>query len=213
MTEILNVKNLSFSFGQRPLFADVSFSLQSGRLIRLTGENGTGKSTMMLLLAGLRNGYSGTIEFNFLDNLDNRQMTSWMPADANALDPNLSAMDNLRFWQNLRGLNTDDGELRRVLANWGLEGLYKIENLPVDLFSTGMKRRLSIARLELSQTKLWLLDEPLFGLDDIACRQFRDFLGAHIQSGGSAVVITHDDRLVSNLNHDVLHLGRKGEKH
>jgi heme exporter protein A len=70
-----------------------------------------------------------------------------------------------------------------------------------------MKRRLALARLELEQSRLWLLDEPLFGLDDAACQKFKSCLDRHIKSGGTAIVITHDERLLLQIPHMTVTLG------
>lgn len=204
---MLNVKNLSFSFGTKPLFSNVNFHLPSSSIIRLSGENGTGKSTLMTLLAGLRGGYQGEINYSLDD--DSRKLLAWLPADANALDPNLTAMENLKFWQNLRDKAIDEHLIQEHLRQWGLQGEFLTTKLPVGLFSTGMKRRLSIVRLILANASIWLLDEPLFGLDDSACKKFKNLLKSHIDAGRSAIVITHDDRLIDGLNVETLELRKR----
>jgi heme exporter protein A len=70
-----------------------------------------------------------------------------------------------------------------------------------------MKRRLSLARLQLESTKLWILDEPLFGLDDAACTQFKTMLSRHTTSGGAAIIVTHDARLFDGLPYQSVAVG------
>lgn len=194
---MLSVKDLSFAFGSRPLFRSISFDLKAGDLVRLAGPNGAGKSTLMALIAGLITGASGSIHFT--GDQDPRSWTAWIPPDANALNHGLSAIDNLRFWLELRGMSVKDNVIQLALKEWGLEGEYRTRQLPVGLFSTGMRRRLALARLDLCQARLWLLDEPLFGLDDNACKIFHQKLTRHIQADGAALIITHDERLLTNL--------------
>ena len=203
---MLKVDGLKFSFRERPLFDRVSFHVRPGGLLRLAGPNGAGKSTFMAILAGLLDGYHGTITFEG-DTEDFRDWTAWLPADANALHPSLDAVSNLKFWCELRGLGISDELISQKLDTWGLKGKYLQEQLSVSRFSTGMRRRLAIARLELSQAKLWLIDEPLFGLDDSACTQFRESLKQHLAANGAAVVITHDERLLTGIAHETIALG------
>ncbi|MCX6126236.1 MAG: heme ABC exporter ATP-binding protein CcmA [Proteobacteria bacterium] len=207
---MLTVNNLSFAFGARRLFESISFDLKPGHVIRLSGPNGAGKSTLMSILAGLNVSSSGNLSFESPSGsyeTDHRQWTAWIPPDANALQPNLSAVQNLSFWLDVRGRTVSTAEFSAMLSDWGLTGVYVTQHLPVGLFSTGMKRRLALARLMLSKAKLWLLDEPLFGLDAIACEQLRRELKEHLDQGGSAVVITHDDRLLENLPFATVSLG------
>lgn len=173
--------------------------------MRLAGPNGSGKSTLLSLIAGLIDGASGDIIFE--GDQDPRQWSAWLPADANALNPNLTAAANLQFWQDLRGKTTEVTALESTLNYWGLKGRYIQHHLPVGLFSTGMKRRLALSRLDLSDTKLWLLDEPLFGLDDAACKKFRERLIMHLNNNGAAVVITHDERIVEGIATKTVALG------
>ncbi len=202
---MLKVQDLNFSFKNRPLFSGLSFSVSAGDLVRIAGPNGSGKSTLIALVTGLISGASGSIEFS--GNSDFRSWTSWIAADANGLIPSLSAATNLQFWLELRQPAADPEQIRLVLSSWGLTGDWVQTKLPVSKFSTGMRRRLALARLELEDSKLWLLDEPLFGLDDAACKKFRESLKDHLAKGGAAVLVTHDERIVQSLEHRTIVLG------
>lgn len=202
---MLNVRNLTFSFKNRPLFSGLNFTVKSGSLLRVSGPNGSGKSTLLSLITGLISGANGQIDFD--ETCDFRSWTSWIAADANGLIPSLSAAENLRFWLELRHSAFDAGRISNSLNDWGLSGSWIQERLPVARFSTGMRRRLSLARLDLDGSKLWILDEPLFGLDEAACKKFRIRLQSHISQGGAAIVVTHDDRLLEGVEHETLALG------
>jgi heme exporter protein A len=206
---MLRVDNLSFSFKHRPLFQNLSFEVAPGTLTRIAGSNGAGKSTLLAIITGLISGASGDVSFdgNARAHVDFRFWTSWIAPDGNGFTASLSAIKNLEFWLQLRGLQRPHEHLKDSLNQWGLTGDWVQSELPVGKFSTGMKRRLAIVRLQLEGSKLWLLDEPLFGLDDAACRQFRGLLHQHIKSGGSAIVITHDDRLLDQIPHKTITLG------
>lgn len=202
---MLKIDRLGFSFGTRSLFRDISFEMNAGEIVRIAGPNGSGKSTLLSLIAGLLDGAAGKI--TFAGDEDPRAWTAWLPADANALNPNLSAVANLQFWQDLRGLATPSSVLESTLSHWGLKGGFIQNHLPVGLFSTGMKRRLALARLDLSEARLWMLDEPLFGLDDAACKKFRERLALHLHGKGAAIVITHDERLLEGIDVSTVDLG------
>jgi heme exporter protein A len=199
---LMQVAQLTHSFGRRRLFNNISLQLKTGDIVRLTGPNGSGKSTFMQIVAGLRKADCGTIQFK--DDLPN---FIWLPADANGLNQNLSALENLKFWSHLAGSPFDSATVENALHIWGLGGAYRSQELPVRLFSTGMKRRLALSRLEVVKKPVWFLDEPLFGLDEEACGLLGRALQNHIQTGGAALLITHDDRLLSSLPHSTIYLG------
>jgi heme exporter protein A len=202
---MLTVKDLTFAFKNRPLFHNISFEVGSGMLLRLAGAHGSGKSTLLSLISGLMSGATGSIKFEGPD--DFRSWTSWIAPDANGLTPTLPATKNIGFWMELRQIPTDPDLIHETLNRWGLTGEWIQSSLPVSKFSTGMKRRLALVRLELEGTKLWLLDEPLFGLDDAACKQFRETLRKHLSAGGAAVVVTHDERVLEGIPHRTITLG------
>lgn len=205
---MLSVQKISFGFKNKNLFQDISFELGAGQLVRIAGANGSGKSTLLGVIAGLISGGTGLVSFAGDD--DFRQWTSWIAPDANGLVSSLSATDNMIFWLQIRGIKLPAGVLEKTLSRWGLTGDWIQTSLPIAKFSTGMKRRLALARLELEGSRLWLLDEPLFGLDDGACKQFRDALDLHLSRGGASLVVTHDDRLLDRIRHDTIVLGESG---
>ena len=165
---MLSVRSLSFSFEHRNLFQGVSFDLKPGELIHLTGSNGVGKSTFLSILAGLRSPDKGQIAFTGPGGSpveDLKTVCAYLSAESNGLYLKMDAYENLRFWSGLRGLKPGEGLIRSTLSHWGLGNSLLIKNFPVEQFSTGMRRRLGLARLGLSQAPCWLLDEPVYGLD------------------------------------------------
>lgn len=192
---MLIVKSLSFSFEHRRLFHDVSFQVEPGSLLHLKGANGVGKSTFLGILAGIRKQDHGTIEY--IDQTqqsypDIRELSAYLSAEANGLYTKMDAIGNLRFWCNLRGLKPSNAELVASMDTWGLGHPLLRQNFPVEYFSTGMRRRLALARLSLSKASCWLLDEPIYGLDDKGIELFRQHLKKHLDCGGVGVMISHD---------------------
>mgnify|MGYP006228985009 CR=1 FL=1 len=191
---MLVVDQLTFGFRNRPLFKNVSFKVEPSKCLQLAGPNGVGKSTMMSILAGLIKASEGTIEFETdgKPEKDRREFVEYLPAEANGLYMKMDALSNLTFWAKLRGADASDQDLTDALERWDLNHPFLRDGFPVEKFSTGMKRRLALARMSLSNAPCWLLDEPLYGLDAKAVSAARELIQNHITKGGMAVVISHD---------------------
>ena len=198
---MLVISNLSFKFRHRRLFDDLSLTAERGDLWHISGPNGVGKSTFLSVVAGLLNPTSGDIKLSSNGETieDRRAWLEYLPAEANGLYLKMDAVQNLRFWSQLRGLKLDDEAIFGALAPWGLNHPLLRSDFPVEKYSTGMKRRLALARLSLSPVPGWILDEPLYGLDQQALAVFRERLGKHLSSGGFALLVSHDLEPFRNL--------------
>ena len=204
---MLRIANLSFGFRHRPLFQDVSLTVRRGELVHLAGPNGAGKSTFMSVVAGLLTAEKGTVDFHpdataTSDGSaanDRRVYSEYLPAEANGLHVKMDAVRNLRFWTTLRGAPATDSAIEGALAHWNLDHPLLRHDFAVEKFSTGMKRRLALARLSLSPAPLWLLDEPVYGLDAQAMSVFSSLLRAHLDKQGLALVVSHDLKPLDGL--------------
>ena len=194
---LLSVENVSFSYEQHaPLFSNLSLELQRGEILRLAGSNGKGKSTFLMCLLGLLKFDNGNISFDGSDYIDDLRINSeYLPAECNGLFEDLSAIENMKFWTELNGSQSNEENIKQSLKNWGFKSSYLIEKLPVSKFSTGMKRRLAMVRVELSSKKLWVLDEPLYGLDTDGIKRFSETLNEHLADEGSALIVSHDETI------------------
>lgn len=182
----LVAENLSGRRGDNLLFNFVCADLQDGQALIITGANGTGKSTLLRIIAGLLPPESGTIQFETDGEILPVAAFSHYLSALNAMKPALTVYENLKFWQDFHGSNA-------MSLDEALEvvGLYNIEHLPYGYLSTGQKRRVSIATLLCSHRPLWLLDEPTSGLDTEAQRMFTTLMRRHLASGGMIIAVTH----------------------
>jgi heme exporter protein A len=217
---MLKVRDLSFGFGSRRLFADLSFDVKPGQLVHIAGSNGVGKSTLLGILAGTIAPLSGSVDYTPVQASENksrdsagdpRQYIEYLPAEANGLYLAMSAQENLAFWQRLRhGATEGSDEITQALAAWNLNQPWLTLGFPVSKFSTGMKRRLALVRLSLAKVPCWLLDEPVYGLDEQAIHSFRMMLQAHLSAGGMAVMVSHDLSALRGLEYQTVTLGARG---
>ena len=169
----LKATELACRRGDRILFADLSLALGPGEALRVAGPNGTGKSSLIRILAGLLPPYAGTLD---------REGEAGLVDERPALDPHLPLERALSFWEQF------DGHAADAVERLGLEPLREV---PVRFLSTGQKKRAALARLVAQQAPLWLLDEPLNGLDSDAVRLVEAMVAEHCAAGGLAVVASH----------------------
>lgn len=155
------------------LFAGLSFDLAGGQALHLAGPNGIGKSSLLRLLAGLLRPYAGSVASTGAIGLID---------ESPALDPQLPLGRALGFWQRIDG--PGDGQIAHL-------GLSHLLDVPVRYLSTGQKKRAALARLIGQGAPIWLLDEPLNGLDREAVALTEALVGEHCESGGICVVASH----------------------
>ena len=180
----LRVRNLAVRRGERRLFADLSFELAPAQALLLRGPNGAGKSTLLLTLAGVVRAEKGSVE---IAGADERPLVHLLTYQ-HGIKARLTAAENLAFWRRMYG---EDG----LTAAGALEavGLAGLAGLEAGYLSSGQLRRLSLARLLVSQRPLWLLDEPSAALDRDGEALLGRLIDAHRAAGGMAVIATHHD--------------------
>ncbi len=159
--------------GDRILFRDLSLSLGAGQALQVAGPNGIGKSSLIRIIAGLLEPYAGTVE---------RRGATGLVDERTALDPHLPLGAALAFWQRLD---------RSTACAADALGLTALMDIPVRFLSTGQKKRAAIARLLAQGAPVWLLDEPLNGLDSAAAALVETLIAGHLASGGIALVASH----------------------
>jgi heme exporter protein A len=170
----------------------MTFSVNSGEIVRVAGANGSGKTSLLRILCGLLTPSAGEVRWNGarIQSLKEEYARHVLYlGHAPAVKDELTGAENLRVACVLAGLSTTAQQTRDALARFGVPG-----DKPVRQLSQGQRRRAALARLSVSwPAPVWLLDEPFTALDAAAAEVTRTLLGEHAQRGGSVVYSTHQD--------------------
>lgn len=195
-------------FGATPALLRVGLSVPSGSVCALLGGNGAGKTTLLRILATALRPTAGDARVCGFDiraeGRNVRAAVDYLPASG-GFYPELSALENLRFATAMRGLVLDELDVEAALARVGLG---KVAQDPVRSFSSGMLRRLTLARLVLTRPRLALVDEPYAGLDESGRDLVDAILAEACREGRAAVVATHELPRVTALADQVCRLER-----
>ena len=193
MRDRLEIKNLSKKLGSRMVLRGVSFSAETGDLIVLTGENGSGKTTMLRLLAGLSRPTGGAVLWNGSPYGIEHGSIGYV-AHQPMLYDNLTVWENMQFFANLydRPPTDIEGLLRRM-------GLWVFRHELAEILSRGMQQRLALARVLLMDPKLILYDEPFTGLDSAGQELLREALAGQKQKT-IQIVVSHTPHLMAGLS-------------
>jgi len=170
----IEARDVACRRGDRILFRGLSLALGPGEALRVAGPNGTGKSSLIRILAGLLEPFAGTVE---------REGEAGLVDERPALDTHLPLERALDFWERFDGRGAPEAVERL--------GLGALGDVPVRFLSTGQKKRAALARLAAQGPAIWLLDEPLNGLDTAAVKLVEAMVAAHCAAGGLAVVASH----------------------
>jgi heme exporter protein A len=172
--------------GGREVFSGLDFELRSGEVLAVTGHNGSGKTSLLRLVAGLLMPAEGTIALEGGEaELTLAEQAHYL-GHRDALKPALSVMENLSFWRNFLG-----GEAFDTDAGLKAVGLDHATHLPAAYLSAGQRRRLSLARLLTVRRPVWLLDEPTAALDAAGQDLFSGLMRDHLARGGLILAATH----------------------
>jgi heme exporter protein A len=181
--------------GERCLFEDLSFALDSGGLLILEGRNGCGKTSLIRAISGMLSLEEGTIYWDDVP-VDKQRQTFhgnlvWL-AHRTGLKGDLTLVENLGFERSLRAhSNRDPEEVYERL------GIARLKKLVLRSLSAGQQRRVSLARMLLADVPLWFMDEPFTNLDREGRALVMELVEEHCSKGGMCVMAAHQDVEIS----------------
>jgi heme exporter protein A len=171
----LAAENLACRRGERLLFRRLSFRLDAGAACHVTGANGAGKTTLIRAAAGLTTPYAGEVR---------REGALALLDERTGLEPDLPLATALAFWFGIDRA----AKAKAIMARLRLDTLAEV---PVGYLSTGQKKRAALARVLGQAAPVWLLDEPLSGLDTASQGLVSALVREHCAGGGIALIASH----------------------
>ncbi|MBR4514889.1 MAG: ABC transporter ATP-binding protein [Lachnospiraceae bacterium] len=197
------LEHLSKTYGKRVILDDVSLEINPGEAVGILGLNGTGKSTMLNLIAE-----------HFTKS---GEISCGLVPQENPLFDELKPIDNIRMWTPLKKAEILERLSSPMLKILGIEDFL---DRPAGKMSGGMKKRLSLATVLINHPELLLLDEPFAALDLPAKHDMLDFMATFTKAGGAIIVVSHEEEIFDFCNrvyilsdaklHDAAELSRKG---
>lgn len=194
-TPLLVLDELTVQRGEIPLCEAVMLQLSAGSICHLVGANGTGKTTLLMQLAGLLPVLTGEVSYQGVASLPVQPL---YVSHQLGIHPNLTVAQNLTFLLNLYGITPSAADIDAALAWVGLQGF---ETISSSHLSAGQTRRITLARLYLltpDVTQLWLLDEPFTALDVDMVARMEEKLCDFAHAGGAILMTSHQSVGVAN---------------
>lgn len=201
-TALLTIDNLSFNFGDRALFNQLSAEIYDGELVALVGKNGSGKSTLRKLIAGFITPTAGSMSLANVGDLgalsikERASYIGYVSQNPNEMITQAIIFDEVASGLRLRGV-AEEAIKEQVNELLRLAGLYEMRNWPVTVLSYGQKKRLTILSVLALQPQVLILDEPTAGQDYANAQAIMQFVRhLHDELGTTVIIITHDMSLM-----------------
>ena len=199
---VLEIKNLSKKYGNKQALKDVSFTAEKGEVIGLLGPNGSGKTTLIKILAGIIKKYEGEVKIDSQDvNYKTKEFVSYLP-DRFFLDPNLTIAQTQALFEDFYS-DFDGEKFTNFIEQMSLDKKMKISNL-----SKGMTEKLNLALVLSRHAKLFIIDEPIAGVDPVAREQILDAIIDNIDPDSTLVITTHLVRDIERIFDRVIMLNK-----
>lgn len=204
----LSVINLEFERNNQCLFQNINFAVGISDCLQIIGANGTGKTTLLRIIAGLIEPQKGEVLWqnkSIFSDRDVFQKQLHYIGHKNGLKPNLTLEENLQLNAALKNQVCDPSRLNDVLAQMDLSYLRYTQ---ASQLSVGQARRLCLATLILNPLLLWILDEPMTGLDRDTEQLITSLIKNHLANEGIVIAATHQKLLPATktlqlgANHD-----------
>lgn len=199
---VLEIKNLSKKYGNKQALKDVSFTAEKGEVIGLLGPNGSGKTTLIKILAGIIKKYEGEVKIDSQNvNYKTKEFVSYLP-DRFFLDPNLTISQTQALFEDFYS-DFDGEKFTSFIEQMSLDKKMKVSNL-----SKGMTEKLNLALVLSRHAKLFIIDEPIAGVDPVAREQILDAIIDNIDPDSTLVITTHLVRDIERIFDRVIMLNK-----
>ena len=190
---MLIAENLSKTYGDYKALNNLNLKLNKGEIFALLGQNGAGKSTTINIFLGFVKPTEGVAKINGISVVDHPEETkkfiAYIPETV-LLYPNLTGVENLKFFSSLAGFDYDNEALTNFLSKAGLQS--DAHHNRLGGYSKGMRQKVGIAIAIAKKAKVLLLDEPTSGLDPKASNEFSEILKELASEGTTIFMATHD---------------------
>lgn len=197
-TPLITADNLTCIREERILFEDHSFDIQPGDIVQIEGQNGAGKTSLLRILAGLSQPYSGNVLFQQTpikkcreEYHQNLTFIGHQPG----IKGEMTSQENLAFYLAMHGLNNINAEATLEQVN-----LAAFEDSLASHLSAGQHRRIALARLWQSSTPIWILDEPFTAIDKQGVKNLEALFVKHAKNGGCVILTSHQDLTITEPN-------------
>jgi heme exporter protein A len=190
-SSLLNTVNLECTRDDRLLFTGLSLGLAKGQVLQIEGSNGSGKTSLVRILCGLRQADEGRVLWQGEDISRSREdyyANMVYIGHLTCIKADLTVLENIRVLIDTRSQSVSLALIEQVLDKVGLAGF---DDVPGKALSSGQKRRVLLAFLLLTKARLWILDEPLTALDVQGVELVESMIVEHRESGGSVIFTTH----------------------
>ena len=202
MQDIITVNHLSKSYGSHQVLNDISFSFKPGQIIALLGPNGSGKSSLIKILTGLIHDYSGEVLIDGeVPGPSTKAKIAYLPEKSYLADW-MRAVDAINYIADFYP-DFDRDKAMRMLDTFGLQPKQKIKSM-----SKGMQEKLQLLLVMSRNAKLYVLDEPLGGVDPAARGFILDTIMMNPPEGSTVLISTHLIYDVEKIFNSVLMIGR-----
>lgn len=189
---LLRVEKLFCERDDRVLFENLSFTVNAGEVLQIEGQNGSGKTTLLRILSGLSRNFEGEIYWRgepLSEVRDQFHRSLLYFGHQPGVKGTLSPLENLNWYAAMHPA-VDRARIMEALQRVGLRGY---EDVPCHTLSAGQHRRVSLARLYLSDAPLWILDEPFTAIDRKGVTEKEALILRHAQAGGTVILTTHHE--------------------
>ena len=196
---VLEARAIACMRGERELFSGLSLQVLPGQCLHIRGENGVGKTSLLRLLTGLTFPESGEVLWSgdsIKKEASDYHSQLLFLGHRDALKEDLSSLENLRMYAAIDGITLSEQDAFTSLWRFGLKGR---EDLPDNCLSAGQKKRVLMARMVTRRAQVWILDEPFNALDTHAVLELQGLIAEHLESGGLAVLTSHQPLAIPGL--------------